>query len=69
MIKTYTREQFIQKHNDKNYIPERYSLFAGKGYVPKKVPFTFYQEFDNLTEFLQMRQVHIENSLNVLSFA
>jgi len=68
MNKTYTREQFIQKLNNDD-IPERYFLFAGKGYVPKKVPFTIYQEFDNLTNFLNMRQTHIENGLNVLSFA
>ena len=68
MIKTYTREQLIQKLNS-GHIPERYILFAGKGYVPKKFPFTIYQEFDNLTDFLNMRQTHIENGLNVLCFA
>ena len=68
MIKTYTREQLIQKLNS-GYIPGRYILFAGKGYVPKKFPFTLYQEFDNLTDFLNMRQTHIENGLNVLCFA
>jgi len=68
MIKTYTREQLIQKLN-KGDIPERYFLFAGKGYIPKKVPFTIYQEFDNLTDFLNMRQTHIGNGLNVLCFA
>lgn len=68
MIETYTREQFIQKLNNKD-IPKRYFLFAGKGYVPKKHPFTIYQEFDNLSEFLYIRQVHIENGLNVLSCA
>ncbi len=68
MTKTYTREQLIQKLN-KGCIPERYFLFAGEGYIPKKVPFTIYQEFDNLTDFLNMRQTHIENGLNVLCFA
>jgi hypothetical protein len=68
MTKTYTREQLIQKLNN-DEIPERYFLFAGKGYVPKKHPFTIYQEFDNLSEFLYMRQVHIENGLNVLCCA
>ena len=68
MNKTYTREQFIQKLNNDD-TPERYFLFAGKGYVPGKVPFTIYQEFDNLTDFLNMRQTHIEDGLNVLSFA
>ena len=70
MTKTYTREQLIQKLNNGD-IPERYILFAGKGYVPfaKKAPFTIYQEFDNLTDFLNMRQIHIENGLNVLCFA
>ena len=68
MTKTYTREQLIQKLN-KGDIPERYCLFAGKGYVPKKVPFTIYQEFDNLTDFLNMRQSHIQNGLNILCFA
>jgi hypothetical protein len=68
MIKTYTREQLIQKLN-KGDISERYFLFAGKGYIPKKVPFTIYQEFDNLTDFLNMRQTHIGNGLNVLCFA
>ena len=68
MTKTYTREQLIQKLNN-DYIPGRYILFAGKGYVPKKFPFTLYQEFDNLTDFLNMRQTHIENGLNVLCFA
>ena len=68
MTKTYTREQLIQKLNSGD-IPERYILFAGKGYVPEKVPFTLYQEFDDLTDFLNMRQTHIENGLNVLCFA
>jgi hypothetical protein len=68
MTKTYTREQLIQKLNN-DEIPERYFLFAGKGYVPKKVPFTLYQEFDNLTDFLNMRQTHIQNGLNVLCSA
>ena len=68
MTKTYTREQLIQKIN-RGDIPERYFLFAGKGYVPKKVPFTIYQEFDNLTDFLNMRQRHIQNGLNVLCSA
>ena len=68
MTKTYTREQLIQKLNSGD-ITERYILFAGKGYVPQKVPFTIYQEFDNLTDFLNMRQTHIQNGLNVLCFA
>ena len=68
MTKTYTREQLIQKMI-KGDIPERYFLFAGKGYSPKKVPFTIYQEFDNLTDFLNMRQTHIQNGLNVLCCA
>lgn len=68
MTKTYTREQLIQKLNNGD-IPERYFLFAGKGYIPKKVHFTIYQEFDNLTDFLNMRQSHIQNGLNVLCFA
>jgi hypothetical protein len=68
MTKTYTREQFIQKLTNK-YISERYFLFAGAGYIPGKVPFTIYQEFDNLTDFLNMRQTHVQNGLNVLCFA
>ena len=68
MTKTYTREQLIQKINNHDP-PERYFLFAGKEYIPKKHSFTIYQEFDNLSEFLRMRQVHIENGLNVLSCA
>jgi len=68
MTKTYTREQLIQKLSSGD-ISERYILFAGKGYVPKKSPFTIYQKFDNLTDFLNMRQTHIENGLNVLCFA
>jgi hypothetical protein len=68
MTKTYNREQLIQKINN-DEIPERYFLFAGEGYIPKKVPFTIYQEFDNLTDFLNMRQTHIGNGLNVLCFA
>jgi len=35
MTKTYTREQLIKKLNNGD-IPERYFLFAGKGYIPKK---------------------------------
>jgi hypothetical protein len=69
MTKTYTREQLIQKLNSGD-IPERYILFAGKGLlISEKVPFTIYQEFDNLTDFLNMRQTHIQNGLNVLCFA
>ena len=68
MTKTYTREQLIQKMNN-DEPPERYFLFAGNGYAPKKHSFTIYQEFDNLSEFLYMRQFHIENGLNVLSCA
>ena len=68
MTEIYSREQLITKLNNGD-IPERYFLFAGKGYVPKKVPFTIYQEFDNLTDFLNTRQTHIQNGLNVLSCA
>lgn len=68
MIKTYTKEQFIQKMNNRD-ISEPFFLFAGKGYIPKKVPFTIYQEFDNLTDFLNTRQTHIQNGLNVFCFA
>ena len=51
--------------------PENFFLFAGQGYLPKDKDhaFTIYQEFDNLTDFLKTRQSHIENGLNVLSFA
>jgi hypothetical protein len=65
ITETYTREQLFQKLFN-GYIPGRYFLFAGKGYIPKKVPFTIYQEFDNLTDFVNMRQTHIQNGLNVL---
>lgn len=68
MTKTYTRKQLIQKLNNRD-IPEKFFLFAGDGYVPKEVPFTTYQEFDNLTDFLNARQTHIQEGLNVLSFA
>ena len=67
MIKTYTRQQFIQKVIIDNETLGKFYMFAGEGYVPKKHPFTIYQEFNNLTEFLNMRQVHIDNGLNVVS--
>jgi len=34
-----------------------------------RTPYELVQEFDNLTDFLNMRQTHIQNGLNVLSCA
>jgi hypothetical protein len=65
---TYTRQEFFERLKGNN-ISEPFFLFAGKGYVPGQSNFTIYEEFDNLTEFLQHRQSHIESGLNVLSCA
>lgn len=68
MTKTYTKQEFFEYLNCNN-IPKPFFLFAGPGHVPGQSNFTLYEEFDNLAEFLQHRQSHIENGLNVLSFA
>lgn len=68
MAKTYTKQELFERLKDNN-IPEPFFLFAGKEYNPRQSNFTIYQEFDNLTEFLQHRQSHIENGLNVLCCA
>lgn len=68
MTKTYTKGQLSQGLNT-GEVPKKYFLFAGKDYVPGDHNFTIYQEFDSLTDFLSARQAHVQDGLNVLSFA
>jgi hypothetical protein len=67
MTKVLTKEQFIKRiiSGDKSY--GGYMIFFGKGYDPKLHNFSGYQEFDNLSDFLNTRDALIKSGNNVLS--
>jgi hypothetical protein len=60
----FSRAEVLKFKADR--IPAKLFLFAGEAYVPRKTPFTVYEEFEDFSELLDSRDRHLENGLNVL---
>jgi hypothetical protein len=69
MTQALTKEQLAERINKGDESRGMYMIFFGEGYDPKLHNFSGYQEFDNLTDFLNTRDSLIKSGNNVLSLA
>ncbi len=69
MTKVLTKEQLAERIINGDKFHGMFIILFGKGYDPKLHNFSGYQEFDNLTDFLNTRDALIKSGNNVLSIA
>lgn len=67
MTQALTKEQLAERVIKGDEFHGMFMIFFGVGYDPKLHNFSGYQEFDNLTDFLNTRDALIKSGNNVLS--